>query len=58
MKFGMVFDNVGWQRAESIAEIFGNIREAANAGVKEWSRVEGVGPTIAKLIVADIRNEH
>ena len=45
------FDLVGWDRALAIGDYFSSPREAANADVKEYLQIEGVGKKTAEGVV-------
>jgi ERCC4-type nuclease len=45
---------IGWERSKAVADQFSTPREMAEAGVKEWEGVPGIGSVIAQRVVKAI----
>ena len=48
---------VGWVRSGEVAKHFPSVKALANATVKEWTAIEGIGKLLAKRITKEIGNE-
>jgi ERCC4-type nuclease len=42
---------IGWQRSKVVAERFAHIKEMCEAGVKDWSKLDGIGKKTAEKVV-------
>ena len=50
-------DKVGWEKSKTICEYFGSVVEMANASLKEWMAIPGIGKTMADKIFRELRGE-
>lgn len=48
---------VGWGKSAAVAEHFPSVRAMANAEERDWKKIPGIGPVIAKSAVEEIRKE-
>lgn len=55
-RFAKELSGVGVERALAAGKHFGSVREMANADVKEWAEVAGIGKVIAKSIVKEFNS--
>lgn len=46
---------IGWGRAGSVAAYFPSVWEMVNATEQEWMKIAGIGKTLAKKVVAQLR---
>lgn len=53
-RFAAILTGIGWERARAVARHFKSIREAVNAGEKEWAEIEGIGKGIAGKVQRDL----
>lgn len=45
---------IGWEKSEMCARVFSNARQMANASVKDWMMVPGIGKTLAMRVENEI----
>lgn len=48
------FLGIGWERSRAVAERFKTVRELANADVKQWREIDGIGKVTAEKVVREI----
>lgn len=48
---------VGWHKSKDIAKVFSSVVEMANASLKEWEQIPGIGKTLAEKIWKELRDE-
>ncbi len=48
---------VGWERSGEIARRFRSVQEMCSAGVSDWMQIPGIGRTLARRIVCELRGE-
>ena len=46
---------IGWKRSLDVAAHFGSVERMMSASVDEWVKIPGIGKTIAKKVVDDIK---
>jgi ERCC4-type nuclease len=46
---------IGWKRSLDVAAHFGSVERMMSASVDEWIKIPGIGKTIAKKVVDDIK---
>jgi len=52
---GLILSGLGWTKAQLISKHFeGSIKRMVNAGVDEFVKIKGIGPTIAKSIEKEV----
>ena len=44
-------EGVGWTKSGDVAGVFTSVREMANADVKEWAKIPGIGKKTAEAVV-------
>ncbi len=54
-KVAACLPGIGWSKSENVASHFQSITDMANAGEAEWLKIDGVGKTLAKKIVAALK---
>jgi len=47
---------IGWKRSLDVAAHFGSVERMMEASVEEWTKIPGIGKTIAKKVVEEIRH--
>jgi hypothetical protein len=48
---------IGWEKSVDVDTAFPNVLTAVNASEKDWQRIPGIGPTIAKRVYKALRRE-
>ena len=46
---------IGWQRSQVVAEHFPSVEAMVAAGVKEWSKLDGIGKKTAEKVVSALK---
>jgi ERCC4-type nuclease len=53
-RIGKELSGIGWERSRAVSEHFRSVRELANADVKEWQGIEGIGKKTAEKVVREL----
>lgn len=48
---------IGWERSVAVDKRFSTMLELANAGIKDWSSISGIGKKTAEKVVKAVRGE-
>jgi ERCC4-type nuclease len=45
---------IGWERSKAVSEYFRSVADMANAGVKQWTGIDGIGKKTAEKVIKEL----